>query len=98
VIHAVGPVWNGGGEGESLLLADAHRSALDLAVAEACRTVAFPAISTGVYHYPVDAAAGVAIGTVTAWLDEHADALDLVTFVLFSGAALDVFEQALARA
>ena len=97
VIHAVGPIWNGGGEGESLLLADAHRHALDLAVEEACRTVTLPAISTGVYGYPVEAAAGVAIGTVTAWLDEHADAVDVVTFVLFSGDALAVFDQALAR-
>ena len=58
----------------------------------------FPAISTGIYSYPVDSAASVAIGTVGAWLDEHPDAVDLVTFVLFSGDALAAFDQALARA
>jgi O-acetyl-ADP-ribose deacetylase (regulator of RNase III) len=97
VIHAVGPVWSGGAEGESILLADAHRAALDLAAAESCRTVSIPAISTGVYGYPVDAAAPVAIGTVRAWLDANPDAIEVVTFVLFSTNALDVFTDALAH-
>ncbi len=96
VIHAVGPIWGGGAEGESILLADVHRVALDLAAAEACRTVSFPAISTGIFGYPVDAAAGVAIATVTSWLEANPDAIDLVTFVLFSADAFEVFERALA--
>ena len=61
VVHTVGPVWHGGDRGEPELLADCHRNALELAAAHDCRVVAFPAISTGVYGYPVDQAATVAI-------------------------------------
>jgi O-acetyl-ADP-ribose deacetylase (regulator of RNase III) len=96
VIHAVGPVWQGGGQGEADLLAGAHRTALDLAAAEECRTIAFPAISTGVYGYPVDAAAPVALAAVRSWLDEYPDAIDEAIFVLFSGESLAAFERALA--
>ena len=94
VIHAVGPVWRGGGEGEAELLARAYRTSLDLAASEGCRTVAFPSISTGIYGYPVDLAAGVALQTVDAWITENPDALDSVTFVLFSGDSLEAFERA----
>jgi len=97
VIHAVGPVWYGGTNGEPGLLASAYASSLDLARDEGCRTVACPAISTGVFGYPVDLAAEVALGTVAAWLEANAGALDAVTFVLFSRDTLDVFERALAR-
>ena len=61
VIHAVGPVWNGGGEGEAELLASCYRRAIELAAGHECRVVAFPAISTGVYGYPLAAAAEVAV-------------------------------------
>src|SRR4029453_15563429 len=61
VIHAVGPVWHGGGDGEAELLASCHRRALELAAELGCSSVAFPAISTGVYGYPVELAAPVAI-------------------------------------
>ena len=64
VIHAVGPVWRGGGEGEAALLASAYRSALRLARDHSLRSVAFPAISTGIYDYPLDQATGVAVSTV----------------------------------
>jgi O-acetyl-ADP-ribose deacetylase (regulator of RNase III) len=94
VIHAVGPVWRGGGAGEAELLASAYRTSLDLAADEGCRTVAFPSISTGAYGYPVDQAAAVALQTVDAWIAEHPDALDSVTFVLFSSDTLDAFERA----
>ena len=94
VIHAVGPVWRSGGEGEAELLASAYRTSLDLASREGCRTVAFPSISTGVYGYPVDLAAGVALQTVDAWIAEHPDALDTITFVLFSADSLEAFERA----
>ena len=94
VIHAVGPIWRGGGAGEPDLLASAYRTSLDLAADEGCRTVAFPSISTGIYGYPVDLAARVALQTVDAWIAEHPDALDLVTFVLFSADSLAAFGRA----
>jgi O-acetyl-ADP-ribose deacetylase len=65
VFHAVGPVWRGGGEGEPDLLASCHRRAIELAAEHACVSLAFPAISTGVYGYPVELAAPVAIGATT---------------------------------
>jgi O-acetyl-ADP-ribose deacetylase (regulator of RNase III) len=94
VIHAIGPVWRGGSSGEPEALASAYRTSLDLAAREGCRSVAFPSISTGVYGYPVDLAAAVALQTVDAWLAEHPDALDSVTFMLFSADSLEAFEQA----
>jgi O-acetyl-ADP-ribose deacetylase len=94
VIHAVGPVWRGGGNGEADLLSGAYRTSLDLAAAEGCRTVALPAISTGVYGYPVTEAARVARATVDAWIAERPDAFDAITFVMFSGDTLETFERA----
>jgi O-acetyl-ADP-ribose deacetylase (regulator of RNase III) len=97
VIHAVGPIWRGGAAGEPELLASAYRTSLDLAAREGCRTVALPSISTGIYSYPVAAAAAIALGTVDAWIADNADALDEVTFVLFSRETLEAFERALAE-
>ena len=94
VIHAVGPVWRGGSAGEPDLLASAYRTSLDLAADEGCRTVAFPSISTGVYSYPVAEAAAIALRTVDDWIAEHQDALESITFVLFSAATLTAFERA----
>jgi O-acetyl-ADP-ribose deacetylase (regulator of RNase III) len=94
VIHAVGPIWRGGGAGEADLLASAYRTSLDLAAAEGARTVTFPAISCGIYGYPLDAAATIALGTVRTWLDERPGAIDSVTFVLFSHDTLEAFERA----
>jgi O-acetyl-ADP-ribose deacetylase len=94
VIHAVGPIWRGGESGEPGLLASAYRTSLDRAAEEGCRSVAFPSISTGVYGYPVEEAARVALQAVDAWIADHPDALDTVTFVLFSSEALEAFEQA----
>ncbi|HEX7607507.1 MAG TPA: O-acetyl-ADP-ribose deacetylase [Usitatibacter sp.] len=92
VIHTVGPVWRGGGEGEPELLASCHRRSLELAASLGCRTVAFPAISTGVYGYPVGLAAPVAIAAVReAW----ASPLEVVRFLLFSDRALEAFRRAL---
>lgn len=68
VIHTVGPVWRGGEHGEADLLAACYRNSLDLAAAAGCRTVAFPAISTGVFGYPKRAAAEVAIAATQGWL------------------------------
>ena len=94
VIHAVGPVWRGGTSGEPELLASAYRTSLDLAARERCRTVAFPSISTGIYGYPVGLAAGVALQTVDAWVAEHPDDLDSITFVLFSADSFEAFARA----
>ena len=82
VIHAVGPVWRGGTGDEEALLAGAYRSALDLAAENGIRSVAFPNISTGVYGYPKDKAAAVAIRTVSNFLDGHPE-MDKVIFVCF---------------
>ncbi len=72
----------------------AYRTSLDLAAADGCRTVTMPSISTGVYGYPVERAAPVALETVRRWLDEHPGVIDEVTFVLFSRDTLDAFERA----
>jgi len=94
VIHAVGPVWNGGGHGEDELLASCHRRSLELAAGLECRTVAFPAISTGVYRFPVERAAGIALRTTAEELGRH-EAIERVTFVLFSDGHRLAFGQAL---
>ena len=67
MIHAVGPVWRGGGDGEPELLAGCYRNSLALAEEAGCRTVAFPSISTGVYGYPADLAAPLAVDTVATF-------------------------------
>jgi O-acetyl-ADP-ribose deacetylase (regulator of RNase III) len=93
VIHTVGPVWQGGDEGEGELLASCHRRALELAAELGCASVAFPAISTGVYGFPVELAAPVA---VTAAREALRPPVELVRFVLFSQDHLEAFEHALA--
>jgi O-acetyl-ADP-ribose deacetylase (regulator of RNase III) len=90
VIHTVGPIWRGGNRGESMLLADAYRNSLRLAVANGLKSVAFPSISTGAYGYPVEDAAFVALKAVKEVL-EKTDGLDEVVFVLFSERALEVY-------
>jgi O-acetyl-ADP-ribose deacetylase (regulator of RNase III) len=92
VIHTVGPVWRGGSEAEPELLASCHRRSLEVAASLDCRTVAFPAISTGVYGYPVERAAKVAIATVR---EAQAPPIEVVRFVLFSDRDLEVFRRAL---
>jgi O-acetyl-ADP-ribose deacetylase (regulator of RNase III) len=87
VIHAVGPVWRGGGAGEDDLLASCYRNALDLAREHGLTSLAFPAISTGIYGFPADRAARIAVGTVAAALSVGRAGLERVTFCCFSGAA-----------
>jgi O-acetyl-ADP-ribose deacetylase (regulator of RNase III) len=89
VIHAVGPVWNGGGEGEAELLASCYRTALDLAVAYRLTSIAFPAISTGVYRFPPDHAARIAVSTVAAELAASPRGVARVVFCCFAPAAAD---------
>jgi O-acetyl-ADP-ribose deacetylase len=96
VIHAVGPVWNGGRHGEAELLASAYRRSLELAVENDCRSLAFPALSTGAYRYPIDLAARTALSTVVDFLIEHGKP-ELVRFVLFDAPAYNVFAAALAE-
>lgn len=95
VIHAVGPIWRGGTQGEADLLSRAYRRSLHLAVQAGCRSVAFPAISTGVYGYPLEQAAEVTLRTITAFLAEHPDLH--VRVVLFDGGTLNVFRRAWQR-
>jgi O-acetyl-ADP-ribose deacetylase (regulator of RNase III) len=90
VIHTVGPVWHGGGDGEPELLASCHRRSLEVARDLGARTVAFPAISCGIYGYPVELAAPLAVATVR----EHMAGVELVRFVLFDDAAYSLFLRA----
>ena len=95
VIHTVGPVWHGGIQGEAELLASCYRSSLELAAANGIQTVAFPSISTGVYGYPIERAASVAVSTVRAVVPKLA-ALREVAFCCFSQGDLRVYERLLA--
>ncbi len=90
VIHTVGPVWSGGTRGEPALLASCYRRSLELAEEYQARTVAFPAISTGIYGYPIREAAVVAIATVRAFVDAT-NKIDEVTFCCFSSADLQLY-------
>jgi O-acetyl-ADP-ribose deacetylase len=89
VIHAVGPIWNGGGEGEEELLASCYRTALDLAAAHRLSSVAFPAISTGVYRFPPDRAARIAVGAIASQLAAAPHGIGRVVFCCFAAAAAD---------
>jgi O-acetyl-ADP-ribose deacetylase (regulator of RNase III) len=96
VIHTVGPIWQGGTANEPALLASCHRESLRLAVAHGARTVAFPAISCGVYGYPVPQAAAIAVGTVADFLAGDT-VLERVVFACFGSAVTTAFTAALAR-
>ncbi|HSF62187.1 MAG TPA: O-acetyl-ADP-ribose deacetylase [Gaiellaceae bacterium] len=91
VVHAVGPVWRGGGKGEPELLASAYRRALEVAEESGCRTVAFPALSTGIYGYPPELAAPVAVGAVR----ELEDRFEEIRFVFLDDAVRRPFQEAL---
>ncbi len=95
VIHTVGPIWNGGKHKEAELLANCYRHSLQVAVDHRIRSVAFPSISTGVYSYPVEEAAKIAVRTVNQFIEEHPGELDLVEWVLFDEHTHDVYEKAL---
>ena len=84
VIHAVGPVWNGGGNGEDVLLASCYRAALDLAAAHALNSIAYPAISTGIYRFPPDLAARIAVGTVASEIAARPRGIERVVFCCFA--------------
>ncbi|MBA3611207.1 MAG: O-acetyl-ADP-ribose deacetylase [Rubrobacter sp.] len=96
VVHTVGPVWRGGNEGEPKLLRSAYRNSLALAAEHGAKTVAFPSISTGVYGYPIEKAAGIALSAAREWAEEH-DGLEEIRFILFSDDDLETYKKAAAR-
>lgn len=97
VIHTVGPIWADGAAGEAELLASCYRRSLELAVAKGARSIAFPAISTGVYGYPVQAASRIAVTTVRQALATPA-VLDEVIFCCFSAGDLALYQRLLQSA
>lgn len=94
VIHTVGPIWQGGDQGEPELLAACYRNCLELAVAHGVRTIAFPAISCGVYGYPLDEAAAIAVREVRQFLAGD-DRVAAVYLVCFGGEVLEAYRRAL---
>jgi O-acetyl-ADP-ribose deacetylase (regulator of RNase III) len=97
VIHAVGPVWHGGDQGEREALASAYRRSIELAAEHGDARVAFPAISTGVYRFPLDEAARISIDAVREAMAEHPEVTE-ARFWLFGDDAYRAFEEALRRA
>ena len=97
IIHTVGPVWRGGNNGESELLASCYRRSLEIAAANNVHSIAFPCISTGVYGYPVELAVRVAVDTVRLAVMENPGVVDEVVFCCFSAGDLRVYEGLLER-
>ena len=95
VIHTVGPIYQNGHRGEVKFLANAYRNSLQLAMEHGIRTIAFPSISTGVYSYPLEEAAEIAVRTVKEFCMMHQDAFDFVRFVLFDGRTLKAYDDAI---
>jgi len=97
VIHAVGPVWHGGGSDEEALLAGCYRTALDLAAAHKLTSLAYPAISTGVYRFPPDLAARIAVGTVASEVAANPRGMKRVIFCCFSADSAEHHKTAFAE-
>lgn len=98
VIHAVGPVWRGGANGEPELLASCYRNSLALAVEHDVHTIAFPAISCGIYGYPVDQAARIAVAETRRFLEEQPSTIERVLFVCFGEDVARAYDSSLCRA
>ena len=96
VIHAVGPVWRGGTNGEPALLAACYRRSLELACERGCKSIAFPAISCGIYGYPMTEGAKIAVRETSAFLAQH-PSMERVVFALFDEAAPRIYEAEIAR-
>ena len=95
VIHTPGPVWHGGSNGEAELLASCYRSCLTLASENGCKTVDFPSISTGVYHFPLDKAAAIASRTIKEYLEAHPE-IERVRMVCFDERTKAAYDSAIA--
>jgi O-acetyl-ADP-ribose deacetylase len=93
IFHAVGPVWSGGDENEDGLLASCYRRCLELAGERQAKSIGFPAISTGIYGFPRERAAGIAVGTVLA--NAESNGVEVVKFVCFDEATFDIFQHLL---
>ena len=96
VIHTPGPIWRGGTAGEDMLLANCYHNCLRIASGLHCKTVAFPSISTGVYHFPLDRAAKIAIRVIAEYLDAHMELAE-VSMVCFDRTTLTAYQTALAE-
>ena len=94
VIHTPGPVGHGGGYGEEALLRSCYRSCLELASQNGCETVDFPSISTGVYHFPLEKAAGIAVGAIAEYLKDHPE-IERVRMVCFDARTKAFYDRAL---
>jgi O-acetyl-ADP-ribose deacetylase (regulator of RNase III) len=97
VIHAVGPVWQGGGSDEEALLAGCYRSALELAAAQSLASIAYPAISTGIYRFPADLAARIAVGTVVSEISARPRGITRVVFCCFAPESAEHHKNAFAE-
>ena len=97
IIHTVGPVWKGGGHNEDELLASCYRNSLELARQNHIKTIAFPSISTGIYSFPVERAAQIAIQTVQQFIAENPQQFDLVMWVLFDEQTKRAYETVLSN-
>ncbi len=95
IIHTPGPRWNGGNSKEKELLTSCYQSSLELAVENGIRSIAFPSISTGIYHYPLEEAAKIAVSTVKEFIAKHPGELDIVKWVLFDDRTFEVYKNEL---
>ena len=97
VIHTPGPVWRGGQKKERERLASCYRSCLELAVKNGIRSIAFPSISTGIYGFPIDEAAKIAVETSKAFVSEHPGELDVIKWVLFDDITFAAYKDAIEK-
>ena len=93
VIHTPGPQWNGGKSREHELLESCYQSCLELAMENGIRSIAFPSISTGIYHFPLEDAAKIAVGTARRFIADHPGNFDVIKWVLFDDKTLEVYEK-----
>lgn len=95
IIHTVGPIYRGGNSGEPQLLENAYKNSMKVALQNKIRTIAFPSISTGIYSYPLEQAAEIAIKTVNDFYLEHQNEFDCIRFVLFDARTKQAYENAI---
>lgn len=97
VIHTVGPIWSGGNHNEERLLAHCYYNCMKLAMNHGIKRIAFPSISTGVYHFPVDRAAKIAVKTVNEFIENNPNYFELIEWVLFDSHTASVYEAELSK-